>query len=237
MHINEYIILFFAVLASGMSFFLLKKIKPQTLKLALSFTGAFLFAISVMHLIPAVYLSGGKSIGLFILIGFFIQLLIEYFSEGIEHGHIHVHENHHHAFPLTMMIGLCIHSFLEAMPLGDNDLMHAHNESLFYGIILHHIPVAVALMSMLKSSHITTPVAVFCLVIFAAMPPLGALSSSFLSENLIADLSQYYNYIMAIVIGIFLHISTTILFESNEEHRFNTIKLVVIVAGAALAFV
>lgn len=233
----EYILLFAAVLLSGLSFFLLKKIKPQTLKLALSFTGSFLFAISVMHLIPAVYKNGGNNIGAFILAGFFIQLLIEYFSEGIEHGHIHVHEHHHRTFPLTMMVGLCLHSFLEAMPLGDSSHLHTHNESLFYGILLHHIPVAVALMSMLNSSHIKTSVAVACLVIFAGMPPLGAFVSSMLNEHMLTDLSVFYNYIMAIVIGIFLHISTTILFESNEEHRFNTMKLIVIIAGAALAFV
>jgi hypothetical protein len=37
--------------------------------------------------------------------------------------------------------------------------------------------------------------------------------------------------IMAIVIGIFLHISTTILFESSSNHRFNFMKMVVIVIG------
>ena len=92
-------------------------------------------------------------------------------------------------------------------------------------------------MSMLNSSHIKTSVAVACLVIFAGMPPLGAFVSSMLNNHMLTDLSVFYNYIMAIVIGIFLHISTTILFESNEEHRFNTMKLIVIIAGAALAFV
>jgi hypothetical protein len=40
---------------------------------------------------------------------------------------------------------------------------------------------------------------------------------------------------MAVVIGIFLHISTTILFESYEEHRYNLYKLLTILAGAGLA--
>ena len=40
---------------------------------------------------------------------------------------------------------------------------------------------------------------------------------------------------MALVIGIFLHISTTILFESSEEHRFNYYKLITILLGAGLA--
>jgi len=41
---------------------------------------------------------------------------------------------------------------------------------------------------------------------------------------------------MGVVIGIFLHISTTILFESTENHRFNSIKFIVILLGAGLAF-
>jgi hypothetical protein len=42
---------------------------------------------------------------------------------------------------------------------------------------------------------------------------------------------------MAVVVGIFLHISTTILFESSENHRFNLIKFVVILMGAGFAVV
>ena len=67
------------------------------------------------------------------------------------------------------------------------------------------------------------------------MAPLGALSSNALGQSG-SDLSVYFNSIMAIVIGIFLHISTTILFESSEQHRFNYLKFFVIVIGAGLAF-
>ena len=41
--------------------------------------------------------------------------------------------------------------------------------------------------------------------------------------------------LMAFVIGIFMHISTTILFESSDIHRFNFAKLAAIVVGTALA--
>ena len=91
---GEYALLFFVILASGLSFLLFKKINQQYLKLALSFTGAFLFALCMMEMIPEVYESGNAGIGLYILIGFFSQILIEFFSEGIEHGHIHVHKHH-----------------------------------------------------------------------------------------------------------------------------------------------
>jgi hypothetical protein len=231
----EGILMFCAVFAAGMLFFVFRKSNPMYLKLSLAFTGAYLFAISMVHLIPGVYDSGVENIGYFILGGFFIQLILEYISEGIEHGHIHVHSHHNKTFPLAMMAGLCIHSFLEGMPLSGHFDEHDHNHSLLTGILLHHLPVAFALVSMLTQSGIGKKWAVFNLAIFALMAPAGAAFSSMLSVTDLLNISNYFNQIMAVVIGIFLHISTTILFESGSDHRFNLYKLAVIVCGAGLA--
>lgn len=236
MNISMYIALIASVLISGSSVLFIK-IEKKKLKLLLAFSGAFLFAVSVLHLIPEVYSSGNANTGIFILVGFFAQILLEFFSEGIEHGHIHVHKGHHHhaAFPYAMMIGLSIHSFLEGMPLA-NTANHTY-ESLLTGIILHNIPIAIALMSMLLDSHISKPKALFWLCIFALITPLGSFTSYAIGQNLIGNFSTYFDSIMAVVIGIFLHISTTILFESSENHRFNLIKFIVILLGASLALI
>ena len=69
----SYIALFGSVLLSGLSIFLFRKINANYLKLTLSFSGSFLFALSLLHLIPEVYNSPVKNIGLFILFGFFLQ--------------------------------------------------------------------------------------------------------------------------------------------------------------------
>ena len=108
-----YFLLFITIIISGSTVFAFRKINPGFLKLLLSFSGAYLFALTVLHLIPEVYQSGDKSIGVFIFIGFFIQIILEFFSQGIEHGHIHIHKNQNAAFPYGVMIGLCLHSFLE----------------------------------------------------------------------------------------------------------------------------
>src|SRR3569832_587529 len=228
----SYILLWAIVFASGLSLFLFKKINQKFLKLLLSFSAAYLFAISLLHLIPEVYSSSDKYIGLYVLIGFFLQIVLEIFSEGIEHGHMHVHKEHVHAFPLAMILGLCIHSFLEGMPLVQSFNDSATQYSLLTGIILHHIPVAIALMSMLLASGISKQSAVFYLLLFALMAPFGALTSQLISGNTLSELSGYFDKIMAVVIGIFLHISTTILFESDKEHRFNYLKLLKIILGA-----
>jgi len=48
-------------------------------------------------------------------------------------------------------------------------------------------------------------------------------------------LAEHSRELMAFVIGIFMHISTTILFESSDIHRFNYAKLGAIIVGAGLA--
>ena len=159
-----YFLLFITIIISGSSVFAFRKVNPGFLKLLLSFSGAYLFALTVLHLIPEVYQSGDKNIGIFIFVGFFLQIVLEFFSEGIEHGHIHIHKHQSAAFPYAMMIGLCLHSFLEGMPLVQNFSEAGVQRSLLAGIILHHIPVAIALMTMLIQSGLTRGSSIFYLV-------------------------------------------------------------------------
>ena len=135
MQIFSYLLLFFSIVVSGASVFAFKKINKKGLKLLLAFSGAFLFALTVMHLIPGVYQLKDHSIGAYILLGFFIQILLEIFSEGIEHGHMHIHKHENAAFPYGMMIGLCLHSFLEGIPLVQRFNNESVEISLLAGII------------------------------------------------------------------------------------------------------
>jgi zinc and cadmium transporter len=233
MALFEYVLLFVLVMAAGLTYLFFRKANRIYLKLLLAFSGAYLFALSITHLIPSVFQSDVSNIGVYILAGFFLQIILEFFSEGIEHGHMHIHHDAHSPFPLTLMISLCLHSLLEGMPLAHSGHHHEAGEELLFGIILHHLPVAFALMSMLLQSGLKTGTAILYLTIFALMAPLGAL----LGEEIGIELTAYYDRIMAVVIGIFLHISTTILFESSEGHRFNLYKLITIVAGGCLALV
>jgi zinc and cadmium transporter len=238
MEFFDLFLLFGSVLLSGSVFFFIKSPSTRFLKLLLSFSGAYLFAISVLHLMPEVYANKGGEIGAWIMLGFFLQIILELFSEGIEHGHIHVHHNHaHSAFPLTMMLSLSLHSFLEGMPLSAVVEHQHHNHtshSLLYGIMLHHIPVAFALMSMLSASGVSKTKSLFYLSIFALMGPLGAITGMLLHQNEISFIAAYSDEITAIVIGIFLHISTTILFESSSDHRFNIYKMIAIITGGII---
>lgn len=222
------LLLFFCAFLGGMSVFFFKGDNHKQLRLILSFSGAYLFAITVLHLIPDAYHGNDNYVGVFILVGFLFQIGLEQFSDGIEHGHIHVHAEG--AFPYGIMISLCLHGFLEGMPLAEGQ----HNQ-LIYGIALHHIPAAFALATVLLHSKRSKGSVLFYVALFAIMAPAGYFFSDELSRGGIGNLQHYFNRIMGVVIGIFLHISTTILFESGPDHKFNERKMVAILAGAGIA--
>ncbi|WP_100615262.1 ZIP family metal transporter [Confluentibacter citreus] len=193
-------------------------------RLLLSFSGAFLLALTLFEMLPEVYEHlDSKLTGLFIMGGILLQIILEYFSKGAEHGHIHIHKNAT-AFPWALFISLCIHSFLEGFSIND------HND-MVYGIVIHNIPItALISMFLLKSNYSKIQIASF-LIIFALMTPLGTLIS-----NTVGAVQGYTHIINAFVIGIFFHISTTILFESSEGHKFNLSKLTAIVLGVGMAY-
>nr|WP_199075713.1 ZIP family metal transporter [Pedobacter sp. ASV19] len=232
MEIWKLFVLFFCAFFGGTAIFLVKSDKSQLLKLILSFSGAYLFAITVLHLIPDAY-SGADAheIGIFILIGFLLQVFLEQFSEGVEHGHIHKH-NENHIFPYGIMISLCLHAFLEGMPLAKD-----HHNELIFGIALHHIPAAFALASILMQNHYKAGKILFYIIIFALMAPLGFYVSIGLSNGTIGGVEAYFNKMMGIVIGIFLHISTTILFESSVDHKVSKRKMVAVLLGISIALI
>lgn len=230
MEIWELILLFSSSLLGGLGIFLFKEDNSNRLKLVLSFSGAYLFAITVLHLMPDVYSSGNPQIGLFILGGFLLQILMEQFSEGIEHGHIHNHHHKQFVFPFGIMISLCLHAFLEGMPLAQGQ----HSE-LVYGIALHHIPAAFALGSVLLENKLSKGSVTSLLILFALMSPLGYWMSFEIGQGSIGNIEVYFDRIMGVVIGIFLHISTTILFESSVDHKFNLKKIVAVLLGVSIA--
>ncbi|MBL4862928.1 MAG: ZIP family metal transporter [Crocinitomicaceae bacterium] len=211
----------------------------QLIKLMLAFSGGFLLSIAFIHFIPELYQESQLDIGLYILIGFLIQLILEFFSGGIEHGHIHIHEDA--KLPIGLILALSIHSFLEGIPLG-NQLAgyeiatshhHGNDNSLLFGILFHRVPVAIALMTLLITSNVKTSKAWALLAVFALTTPLGVVLG--LNSTEIVD-GFDFNIVLAVVVGMFLHISTTIIFETSENHKFNFIKLLTIFCGCALAF-
>lgn len=247
----SYISLFGAALLGGGLAFYLRKDKWGLLPLMLSFSGAYILGITFLHLIPDTYGAKVSNVGVFVLVGFLIQLILEQLSKGVEHGHIHVLKTPQSSIAVSIMIGLCIHAFIEGMPLsGYTDLHHhaehhhgeGHNHGgkhhlLLYSILLHKIPAAFALVIFFLLSNYNKKIIAFCLILFASMSPLGALLAAFLTEQGILSKSAV-TVIMAIVIGSFFHIATTILFESDSghQHTISFKKLTAILLGLGIAY-
>ena len=226
MNVTTLSLLFASVIAGAIVVEIFKPKKGRNIQLLLTFSGAYLLSISLLYLLPELFANNPtEEIGIFILGGFLIQILLEYFSQGIEHGHFHKSN----VIPFSVLISLCLHALLEGVPLGGNLQEHTHN-TLLYGIVLHKIPVAIVLMTFFLQSNMKKSRAYMLLFLFAIMAPLGVYSG-----NIFGTLSFYHNEILAIVIGIFLHISTTILFESTDGHRFSFQKIFTIIIGACIA--
>jgi zinc transporter ZupT len=228
-----YIILFSTAFLSGLSILLYKKISTSNnLKLLLPFSGAFLLAICILHLIPELYEDYRKSTGVFILLGFVIQIILEVFSKGIEHGHFHAHQKKTIQFPLALFVSLCLHATIEGMALSNPaSHHHLHNQPLLVGIIIHKIPIAIVLVTLLKSNHLSNTITSIALLVFATCAPLGL----FIANQYGSMENNNPRILIAIAVGVFLHISTTILFETSENHKFNIKKYTIIILGLIAA--
>tara|TARA_R110001583_G_scaffold1775_1_gene13610 strand:- start:5543 stop:6214 length:672 start_codon:yes stop_codon:yes gene_type:complete len=202
-------------------------LKPsnKSVQLLLAFSGAYLLSITILHLFPEIYINEKSNIGLFVILGLLLQLILDFFSKGAEHGHLHIHDDS--IFPWALFISLGIHAFMEGIPLGHNQ----NHEHLLWAIVIHKIPIAIILATFFVNSRISKSKSLLLLVIFAFMSPLGSLAGEY-----IPLLVTYKTEITAIIIGVFLHISTIILFETSKDHKFNSIKFIAILIGMLVAY-
>tara|TARA_R110000751_G_scaffold76447_1_gene154234 strand:+ start:98899 stop:99585 length:687 start_codon:yes stop_codon:yes gene_type:complete len=218
-----YIIPIVAVWAGFGFVWLTKPKNNDNIKLLLAFSGAFLLSLTFFELLPDVYNGHDpKMIALYILGGILLQVFLEFFSKGAEHGHMHFHLKKN-KFPILLFISLSIHALVEGVPIHDND-------SILYGIIIHKIPIAIILSIFLINSKMKLSTILLFIGAFSLMTPLG----SYISTSPIV--ANYGHLLTALAIGVFFHISTIILFESAQGHAFNLRKLVVIVLGIGIAY-
>lgn len=219
----NYLLPLFSVLLGYVIALVLKPKNKTNLKLLLAFSGSFLLSLTVMHLLPDVYKTHNPKIGVFIMVGILFQIILEFFSKGAEHGHVHGQPNMVH-IPWLLFISLCIHAFLEGFPV-------SHHHDLAVGIAIHHLPIAIILTTFFINAHLNKKAIFAFMITFAAMTPLGTIAADFLPL-----LNNYHTELTAVVIGILFHISSTIIFESSEGHKFNIAKVSMIVLGIALAY-
>ena len=180
-----------------------------------------------MGLLPEA-MEGTSRLPLFcILAGFLIQQLLEGLSAHAEHGHV---EGHEHGVPVFgLMLGLCLHAFLEGMPLVEGD--GTVNQGLVWGIVIHNIPVALILVALLAAHRMGFWKVLVLLVLFGAMSPAGSLVNLYIVQ----PNEEQQQMIIGLVIGVLLHVSSSILFD-HKRHGFSWLNIGLTVLAFAATY-
>jgi len=234
------IILFVGVILAGLISEIFSKKFISYKSVIITFSVSIVLALICIHILPEIFTSSvGKKTGLFILLGFLLQILLELMSKGIEHGHVHYDGSISKYQLLIIFLGLSIHSFIEGIPLNNieaTETLHQHNVyeknqfSLIYFliIIVHKLPIAAILIFFLNTINTKKTIKFTLLIIFAATSPLGAL----FGKNILGIffLSEWSINFLAISTGMLLHITTVIIFEDHHNSK-NKIKNILSIAA------
>lgn len=188
-------------------------------------SAGFLITICLNEVFPEVYSGEPNNIGLWVIGGVLLQMLLENLTKGFEHGHFHHHSEGKNILPLALMVGLFIHAFLEGIPLAnEQEILSPY----LTGILVHNIPISFILGAFLVKNKKFSASAFLIISIFALASPLGLLLGKYFNPN-------FEIYFLALVGGIFLHISSVIIFESNKNHNVDWKKIGYVTLGVLLA--
>jgi len=220
----NYLLLFLAVVVGYFIALIVNRKKHNFLPIFLAFSGAFLLSITIFELLPEVYTNGTETVSVYIILGILLQIILEFFSKGAEHGHVHMHPQKT-IFPWLLFISLSIHALFEGFPVSDQN-------NLLIGVIIHKIPIALILTLFFIKANYSKVLTIVFLLLFAVMSPIGTL----LAHSEIAFFHSYRLEITALTIGILFHVSSTILFESSRDHKFNISKMSAVIIGMVLAY-
>ncbi|KMQ60315.1 zinc permease [Chryseobacterium angstadtii] len=205
--------------------------KEKLAKNLLVLSAGFLITICLNEVFPQVYTSkAAGNLGIFVIAGVLLQMVLEALTKGFEHGHFH-HHSENNILPMALMVGLFIHAFIEGIPLAnDNQQLSPY----LWGIVFHNLPISFILGAFLfnrKNESKASPYPSLLIVaLFALASPMGMLLGNYFNP----DLQPYF---LAIVGGIFLHISSVIIFESNKNHNIDWVKIGLVILGVSLALV
>lgn len=202
--------------------------RPEALRWLLSFSGSFLIGVAFLHLLPELYADRGAAVGLWVLCGFLLQVVLEHFSMGIEHGHMHGVRSS--TLPLLTLFSLMFHSFVEGIPFAAPNV--AADEHFLAGVLLHKIPMAIALVTILQRAGTVAWHAWSAVVLFALAAPAGIWFGATVGAQFGPVFLQN---MLGLAIGMLLHIGTTIIFESAPGHKVHVWRFAAVVLGALLS--
>ena len=188
-------------------------------KILLIVSAGFLISICVVEVFPQVYKVEDENIGLWIVFGVLLQMFLENLTKGFEHGHFHYERCN--ILPVGLILGMFIHAFIEGIPLARE---YDECSSYLLGILVHNLPISFVLGAFLLREKKNKIVALVTILFFAAASPLGMLLGEHMNP-------KWNSYFLALSGGIFLHISSVIIFESNKNHKMDWEKILLVILG------
>jgi zinc and cadmium transporter len=257
------LILFASGLLGAIVAFFSAKVPQSVLESLFSLSGAYILAIVCVHLLPELFEIAGvfeaghhhhdghahahghlhdtgrsaKQIVMILLVmigvGMVFQLVLDRFSDGMDHGH------HHGSLKLNPYVvfgSIFIHSFTESTVFSAGKVMGDDFEvgNFLAGMVVHKVPVAFVLsLAMLKSFPSQKMKAVMLISAFVISAPLGVVMSGWMMDE---EMFSKFGFVclLAFVCGNFLHIAWGFLVEGSLKQRFSPKKLVYIVLGFGL---
>lgn len=192
-------------------------------KRLLIISAGFLICICVVEIFPHVYHVEDKNISLWIIFGVLLQMFLENLTKGVEHGHFHYEKCN--ILPVGLMLGMFIHAFIEGIPLARGyDGIYPY----LLGILVHNLPISFVLGAFLLREKKNKIMACITILFFVAASPLGMLLGEYMNP-------KWNSYFLALSGGIFLHISSVIIFESNKNHKMDWEKMFLVILGIFMA--
>lgn len=210
-------------------------VSERSLRSILAFSGSFLLGITLLHLLPESMAEIGHQAGLLTLGGFFLQLFIQRLTHGAEHGHHHAgHQHGTHGAVFGIIGGLVLHAAMEGLPLGFNYRQAGTSPSLYLAVAAHKLPEAMIVTSLARASWGRAK-GWLTILFFAMVTPLAGTLAYSLGTHYHA-MAQATAFVIPIVAGAFLHIATTIFYESGtQNHHLNFRKILAITLGLGVA--
>ena len=203
------------LIGAGACNLLIQSKRKQLLMDLLSFSGAYLFGILGLELLPAIFSGGQHIAGVFFLIGFFVQLVMDFWTKGIEHGHLHIPATNKKPVIISLFLGLGLHALMDGLPfVGIHSPALEHSHSIFSGILLHKIVEGFTLLLVMDMMGLAIKRSWIYIVLFSMITPL-----SILSIQHIPYLIDHLPMVLGFAGGSLLHVSITILFESENQHH------------------
>ncbi len=208
-----FLLLIFVISAIGGLFPLVRSWSKNNIRLIVSFGVGILFGSCFFHMLPEITQPLGSSVGIPILIGFFIIYILEKF--------IMVHSCEEdvcdvHTIGLSAFLGISFHSLIEGMSMGAGFLTKDIGIIIFLAIVVHKFPSALSLTGILMHGGYKKASIIKLVLIFSLTTPIGALISFFIFKNLHENV---LSWAIGISSGTFLYIASSDLLPFVHQHH------------------